>query len=151
MSATLTSDSPAHMQPVTEGVRTPLLLLGRVLLALMFVLSGVGKLTDVGGTAAFIASAGLPLASAIAVLVGVFELVAGLALAVGWRARLAALSLGVFTLLASAIFHAYWSAPAEAQLIQQLMFMKNLSVAGGMFFVAAAGAGRLSLDSSRGR
>ncbi|HEX6705714.1 MAG TPA: DoxX family protein [Albitalea sp.] len=134
---------------MTDSVKAPLVLIGRVLLALMFVLSGFGKLANVAGTAGYIASAGLPAATALAVLVGLLELVAGIALIVGFRARWAALALGVFTLLASVIFHAYWSMPADQQFMQQLMFMKNMAVAGGMFFVAALGAGPWSLDARR--
>jgi putative oxidoreductase len=132
-----------------DSVKTPLVLVGRILLALMFVVSGFGKLTHIAGTAGFIASAGLPAASALAVLVGLLEVVAGIALIIGFRARWAALALGLFTLLASVIFHAYWSAPADQAYVQQLMFMKNLAVAGGMFFVAALGAGPFSLDARR--
>lgn len=141
------SISPVAVEDSTVRFATTLTVVGRILLALMFILSGMSKLGDISGTASFIASAGLPLATLVAVAVGVFELVAGLALAVGWYARLAACLLGLFTLVASITFHAYWSAPPEQQFIQQLMFMKNLSVAGGMFFITALGAGRGSVDS----
>jgi len=132
-----------------DSLKSPLIVAGRVLLALMFVLSGFGKLSNIAGTAGYIASGGLPGASALAVLVGAFEILAGLALAFGFKARPAALALGLFTLLASALFHNYWAAPADQQFVQQLMFMKNLAVAGGMFIVAALGAGPLSLDARR--
>ena len=132
-----------------DSLKSPLIVAGRVLLALMFVLSGFGKLTHIAGTAGYIASGGLPGAAALAVLVGAFEVLAGLALAFGFKARSAALALGLFTLLASALFHNYWAVPADQQFVQQLMFMKNLAVAGGMFVVAALGAGPLSLDARR--
>ena len=132
-----------------DSIKSPLVLVGRILLALMFVLSGFGKLTNIAGTAGYIASGGLPAAPVLAVLVGLLEVVAGLALIVGFKARWAALALGLFTLLASVIFHAYWSAPAEQAYMQQLMFMKNLAVAGGMFVVAALGAGPASFDARR--
>jgi putative oxidoreductase len=60
------------------------------------------------------------------------------------------LALGLFTLVASVIFHAYWSAPAAQQYVTQLLFMKNISVSGGMFLISALGAGPLSLDARRG-
>jgi putative oxidoreductase len=132
-----------------DSLKSPLIVAGRVLLALMFVLSGFGKLSNIAGTAGYIASSGLPAAAALAVLVGAFEILAGLALAFGFKARPAAMALGLFTLLASALFHNYWAAPADQQFVQQLMFMKNLAVAGGMFVVAALGAGPLSLDARR--
>ena len=132
-----------------DSIKSPVVVVGRVLLALMFVLSGFGKLANVAGTAGYIASGGLPAATALAVLVGLFEVVAGLALAVGFKARWAALGLALFTLLASLLFHKFWAAPAEQQMMQQLMFMKNLAIAGGMFMVAALGAGPLALDARR--
>jgi putative oxidoreductase len=122
---------------------------GRILLALMFVLAGIGKLTGLEGTAGYIASKGLPAPMVLAVAVGVLELVAGVLLIIGWQARWAALALAVFTVVASVIFHNYWAMPAEQQMMQQLMFMKNLAVTGGLLFVFAYGAGTLSLDARR--
>jgi putative oxidoreductase len=126
------------------------MLIGRVLLALMFVLAGFGKLFGgLEGTAGYIASMGLPMPTVLAAGAGVLELGAGLLLIIGWQARWAALALALFTLVASFIFHAYWSLPADQQMMQQLMFMKNLSVVGGLLCVFAFGAGALSLDGRR--
>lgn len=132
-----------------NSLKTPLLLAGRVLLALMFILAGWGKLTGIEGTAGYIASAGLPLPTVLAVATGLLELIGGIALVIGFQARWAALALGLFTLAASVLFHKFWAVPAEQAFVQQLMFMKNLSVAGGLFMVAALGAGALSLDARR--
>jgi putative oxidoreductase len=123
--------------------------IARVLLALMFVLAGFGKLTGLEGTAGYIASKGLPMPMVLAVAVGALELVAGVMLIVGWQARWAALALAVFTVVASVIFHNYWAMPAEQQMMQQLMFMKNLAVTGGLLLVFAFGAGALSLDARK--
>jgi putative oxidoreductase len=131
---------------MSDSLRSPLALIGRVLLALMFVKAGFGKLGNIDGTAAYIASGGLPLPAVLAVLVGLFELLAGAALAVGFKARWVALALGVFTLLASVLFHRFWAVSAERQMVQQLFFLKNMAVAGGMFMVAALGAGPVSFD-----
>lgn len=120
---------------------------GRLLLALMFILSGFGKLGNIEGTAAFVASGGLPAPTFLAVAVGVLELFGGLALVVGYQVRLAGLALGLFTIAASVVFHAYWSAPAAQQFVTQLLFMKNISVAGGMLLISALGAGPLSIDA----
>jgi putative oxidoreductase len=122
-----------------DSLKVPLVLAGRILLALIFVTAGASKLGNIAGTAGYIASVGLP------------EVVAGIALIVGFQARWAALALAVFTLVASVIFHAYWSVPEAQKMVQQLMFMKNLAIAGGMFFIAALGAGPLSLDARRAR
>jgi putative oxidoreductase len=133
-----------------DSFKTPLVIVGRVLLALMFIYAGFGKLTNLEGTAGYIASGGLPMASVLAVVVGLLELLGGLAIAVGFQARWAALALGLFTLAASVLFHKFWAVPADQAFVQQLMFMKNLSVAGGLFVVAALGAGPVSVDARRG-
>jgi putative oxidoreductase len=125
-------------------------LAGRILLALMFLLAGFGKIGGFDGTVGYIASKGLPLPVVLAAGTVALELVGGLALAVGYKARWAALALAIFTVLASVIFHNYWAMPAEQQRIQMLMFMKNLAVTGGMLMVFAFGPGRYSLDA-RGR
>ena len=69
----------------------------------------------------------------------------------GFGTRVAALVLAVFTVAASVIFHAYWAVPAEAQMVQQLMFFKNIAVVGGLLVLAAHGAGGWSLDAKRQR
>jgi len=125
------------------------MLIGRVLLALIFLLSGLSKFGGLEGTAGYIASKGLPFAQLLALATAVIEVGAAALLIVGWQARWAALALAAFTLLASVLFHNYWAMPAEQQMMQQLMFMKNLAVIGGLLAVVAAGAGALSLDGRR--
>ncbi len=124
-------------------------LAGRVLLALIFVLAGPGKLANPAGTAAYMASSGLPANHLLALAVGAFELLAGLALIIGFQTRWAALALAGFTLVASFMFHAFWALPAEQQMMQQLLFMKNIALAGGLLVLTAHGAGALSLDARR--
>lgn len=121
-------------------------LLGRALLAVMFLLAGFGKIGGFAGTAAYIASKGLPLPELLAAGTIVLEIGAGLALLLGWKARWAALALAVFTVLASVLFHNYWAMPADQQRMQMLMFMKNLAVTGGMLMVFAFGPGAWSID-----
>lgn len=135
---------------MTDSYKSYVSVLGRLLLALMFIMAGFDKLTHIQGTAGYIASGGLPLPVVLAVLAGVLELFGGLALVLGYQVRWIGLALALFTLAASVAFHAYWSAPADQQFVVQLLFMKNLSVAGGMFLISALGAGPLSLDARRG-
>jgi len=125
------------------------LVIARVLLALMFVLSGISKFTGLEGTAGYIGSVGLPMPQVLAVGAAALEVIAGVLLIVGWQARWAALALAVFTLIASIFFHNFWAMPADKAFMQQLMFMKNLAVIGGLLFVFAFGAGTLSLDARR--
>jgi putative oxidoreductase len=125
------------------------MLIARVLLALMFLLAGLSKFGGLEGTAGYIASKGLPMAQLLAIATAALEVVAAVMLIVGWQARWAALALAAFTLLASVIFHNYWALPADQQMMQQLMFMKNLSIVGGLLAVFVFGAGTLSLDGRR--
>jgi putative oxidoreductase len=125
------------------------LVVARILLALMFVASGISKFTGLGGTADYIGSVGLPAPQLLAFGAAALEVVAGVLLIIGWQARWAALALAVFTLLASVLFHNFWAMPADKAFMQQLMFMKNMSVIGGLLFVFAFGAGSVSLDARR--
>jgi putative oxidoreductase len=126
-------------------------LVGRLLLAFLFVPAGITKISGFEGTAGYIASVGLPLPQLGAILAIVVEIGAGLALALGWRTRWAALILAVFTVVATFLFHNFWAMPADKAFLQQLMFFKNIAVVGGLFIVAAFGAGSLSLDAKAGR
>jgi putative oxidoreductase len=124
-------------------------LVGRILLGLIFVLSGFAKISGFDGTAGYIASKGLPLPQLIAALTIAVELGGGLALMAGLYTRQAVVALAGFTLLAGVIFHNFWAVPQAEQMAQQINFMKNLAIAGGMLVVAAFGPGRLSLDARR--
>lgn len=134
-----------------DSARNPLALIGRILLALMFVLAGFTKIGGFAGTVGYMQAKGVPAASVLAVLTIVLELGGGLALVFGFYTRWAALALGLFTVLVTFIFHNFWAQPEAQQMTQQLLFMKNISVAGGMFVLAAFGAGAISLDAKRGR
>lgn len=111
----------------------------------MFVLAGFGKLTDIGGTAGWFGSIGLPAPTIVAILVGLLELVAGLAIVVGFQTRIAALALALFTIGATLIAHTNF-----ADMMQFLIFQKNFAVVGGLLVLAFAGAGALSVDARRG-
>jgi putative oxidoreductase len=126
-------------------------LVGRILLALIFITSGFGKITGFEGAVGYIASKGLPLASVVAALTILVELGGGLAVLFGFLTRWAALALAVFSLLAGFIFHAYWGVPADQVMGQQINFWKNVSIAGGFLVLAAFGAGAISIDAKRAR
>jgi putative oxidoreductase len=122
-------------------------LVGRILLALMFLLAGISKIGDgFAGTVGYIGSVGLPLAQLVAIGTIILEVGAALLLIIGWKARWAALALMLFTLAAALLFHNYWAMPADKQMMQQIMFLKNLAVAGGLLMLAIAGPGAWSLD-----
>lgn len=123
-----------------------LALCGRIGFAVLFLPSGMGKLMALGPTAGFIASKGLPVAPLLAGLSGGLEVVAALALLLGWRTRWAALALAVFTLIAAVIFHDFWAAEGQQALFQRLSFFKNVGIAGGLLVLAASGAGRFAIE-----
>ncbi|HEY9068088.1 MAG TPA: DoxX family protein [Burkholderiaceae bacterium] len=133
----------------TQTSNNGVALIGRILLALIFILSGVGKIGGFAGTAGYIASKGLPMASVLAALTIVVEIGGGLALATGFLARWAALALAVFSVVAALIFHNFWAVPADQAMNQNIHFMKNIAIAGGMLMVFAFGPGSLSLGGKR--
>ena len=114
-------------------------LVGRILLASLFLLSGVSKLGAYGATAAYMSSAGVP--SALLPAVIAVELLGSLAVIVGWKTRIAAALLAGFSLLAAFLFHNNF-----ADQIQMIMFLKNVAIAGGFLLLVANGAGAMSLD-----
>ena len=130
-------------------LQNPLSLVGRLLLALLFLPAGISKIGGFAGTVGYIGSKGLPMPELGAVIAIVVEVLGGLALIAGFGTRVAALALAVFTLVATVFFHAYWAVPAEMQMVQQLMFFKNIAVVGGLLVLAAFGAGGWSLDAKR--
>lgn len=119
----------------------PVALLGRAMLASLFIPAGFSKLTAIGGTAGYFASLGLPMPTVTAVVIGLVELLGGIAVLVGFKTRIAALLLAVFTIAASFVAHTDF-----ANGMQLLMFQKNVSIAGGLLLLVALGAGSLSID-----
>jgi len=115
---------------------------GRILMAAIFVLSGVGKLMAPDATIGYIQAMGLPLAGAGLVAAIVVELGGGLLLALGYKTRLAALLLAAFSVVTGLVFHS-----AVGDQNQMIHLMKNLAMAGGLLQVVAFGAGAYSLDA----
>jgi putative oxidoreductase len=112
---------------------------GRILLASLFVVSGLAKYASTHvQTAGYVASDGLPLDTAAAWILGTLEVLFGVCLALGYRLRLVALVAVVFVLASSFAFHAFWAVEPQEQFAQQLLFMKNLSLIGGLLVIAGA-------------
>jgi len=124
-------------------------LLGRILIAVIFLRSAAGKIGNFAGVAGNMAAKGMPyaevwLAGAIA-----FEIVGGLCLVLGWKARWGALALLIFLVPATLIFHNFWAVdPAQARELanQTNHFFKNLTIAGALIFIMGMGSGPLSLE-----
>lgn len=121
-------------------------LLGRILLALIFLMSGIGKIGGFAGTAGYMASKGLPMVEVLLAITIVIEVGAAFMLILGWKARLGAAALFLWMIPVTFLFHNFWAMPADQQMIQQIMFMKNLGLMGGMLYIMAFGSGPLSVD-----
>ena len=114
-------------------------LLGRVMLAVLFLMSGLGKVVAYTATAGYMHSAGVP--GVLLPLVILTEVGGALAIIAGWKTRIVSLVLAGFTLLTAFLFHTQF-----ADQVQMIMFMKNISIAGAFLMLASHGAGRYSLD-----
>lgn len=113
---------------------------GRLLISLIFLLSGLSKITAYAGTQGYMEAMGVP--GGLLPLVILAEIGLALLIIIGWKTRLAAAALIGFNLLTAVLFH-----NNLADQIQFIMFMKNISIAGGFFFLVAHGAGAWSVDS----
>ncbi len=123
-------------------------LVGRCLLGLLFIVSGIGKIAGYSATAGYMASHGLPFVALLLPLTILVELGGGLMVVFGWHARWAALVLFLFLIPTTLIFHNFWAAPAAQMQGQKIHFLKNLAIMGGMLYVAVFGSGRLSAGKS---
>jgi putative oxidoreductase len=129
-----------------QASQDALLLFGRVLMAFIFVESGFGKLLDMGGFAASLASKGVPFATVLGVIGACVEFFGGLAVLLGLQTRYAAALVAVFTVVATAISHRYWEFSDVARRAQEVNFHKNVCIVGGFLLLMATGGGRFSLD-----
>ena len=112
---------------------------GRILLSVLFLLSGLGKIGAYAGTAAYMSSVGVPGALLPAVITT--EVLGALAIIVGWKTRVIAFLLAGFSLLTAVVFHNNFG-----DQMQMIMFLKNVSIAGGFLLLVANGPGPLSID-----
>ncbi|HKC17447.1 MAG TPA: DoxX family protein [Steroidobacteraceae bacterium] len=112
---------------------------GRILLSVLFLLSGLSKIGAYTGTAAHMSARGVP--AALLPVVIATEVLGALAIIVGWKTRVTAFLLAGFALLTALVFHSNFG-----DQIQMIMFLKNVSIAGGFLLLVAYGAGDLSFD-----
>ncbi|RYF75484.1 MAG: DoxX family protein [Comamonadaceae bacterium] len=145
-SASTPLSATARTGVTTNSRQDAIALAGRVLIAFLFVPAGFAKIAGFAGTVGYIASKGLPMPEVGAVIAILAELGLGLAVLFGFRTRLAAVLLAVFTLAAAVFFHNYWAVPEAMKMAQQINFNKNIAIIGGLLLLAAFGPGRLSLD-----
>jgi len=141
---TLTKDASmfVSMQPILS-------FLCRVLLAIIFIVSGFNKVTGFDNSVAYILSKGLPMPELGAAAAAALELVGAAALIVGWRTHWAALGLAIYCVLTAYFFHGFWAVPDAQVAGQTIQFLKNIAMTGGFFGIMAWGAGPWSLDAQQ--
>ena len=145
----MSSVAPTAPGIATPGLHPTLLLVGRILLGLVFLVAGTRKILAVAGTVGYFGKLGMPMPDVMVYVAILFEVGGSILLILGWRARYAALALALFTLIATCFAHRFWEIADAAQYGNQLNhFLKNLAIIGGMLFVAASGPGSLSVDKS---
>jgi putative oxidoreductase len=123
------------------------MLIGRALIAAIFLLSGVNKLLHLEQTIAHMTEQGIPSASTLAYVAAFAEIAGAASILFGLLTRLGAIGLILFMVPATLIFHDFWTFPAQEQQQQLINFMKNLAIIGGLSLLVATGAGRYSLDA----
>ena len=114
--------------------------LGRILISLIFLTSGLSKISGYAGTQSYMEAVGVP--GMLLPLVIALEVLGGLAVMLGWHTRLIAFLLAGFSLLSAVLFHANFG-----DQMQMIMFMKNLSIAGGFLMIVSLGGGAYALDN----
>ena len=120
-------------------------LAGRILMAAIFLESGIGKIGKFAFYAGYMASKGLPMVPILLVITIIVEIGASVMLIIGWKARWGAAALFLWMIPVTLLFHNFWAVPAEQYQIQSIMFMKNLAMMGGMLYVMAFGSGPYSV------
>lgn len=125
-------------------------LAGRLALSAIFLLSAAGKITSWDGTAGYMASKGMPLVPFFLASAIVVELLGGLSVLLGYKARWGALALVGFLIPVSLIFHNFWAFDGMQRQMEMIGFLKNVAIAGGLLTVVAHGAGAISVDNKRG-
>ena len=121
-------------------------LIGRIALGALFLWSGYGKLAHMAFNIGYMKAYGVPAPELLIWPALALELIGGAMLVIGWKARWAAVALALLTAGATFIFHAYWGVAADQVLNQQIQFMKNLAILGGLLGVFAQGAGGIALE-----
>jgi putative oxidoreductase len=125
------------------------LMVGRILLALVFIVAGIRKLMAVAGSAGYFAKLGFPMPEVMVWVAIAIEVGAGLLLLLGWKTRPVAWLLVIFVAVATAMAHRYWEFDATQYAAQMNNFLKNLAIIGGLAYAATFGAGALSVDGRR--
>jgi putative oxidoreductase len=128
-----------------------LALIGRLLIAYLFLPTGINKLMNFAGPVGYITSKGVPMPEVAAAIAIFVEVGLTILLVLGWKTRWVAAAMAVYVLVISPIFHNYWALPAAQMTAQKINFDKNLAIVGGFLLLVAYGAGRWSIDGRNRR
>lgn len=126
-------------------------LVGRILISVIFLLSGITKVMNFSGMVAFMASKGMPMPNVMIAGALVVEIFGALCLITGFQTRIAALIMFLYLIPATLMFHNFWAMQGAMRADNQINFLKNLAIMGGLLMAAAYGPGRLSVDASRAK
>ncbi len=135
---------------MNEPVKSVITIVGRVMLATIFLMSALGKkIPDYGGTVEYMTANGVPMPNILLAGAIAFLLAGGISVVLGYRARIGAGLLVVFLILATYFFHDFWTYDPDSQdfQMQMIQFMKNLGLMGAMLMIVANGSGSGSLDN----
>ena len=130
-----------------KAIRSLLLFFARIAIAAVFIFAGANKIISYDTTAQFMASKGFTYIPAFLIGAALVELVGGLCLLLGYKTRFGAALLLLFLIPTTLIFHNFWMAPDAEKTLQQIMFLKNLAIFGGLLYVLCDGAGGCAVDS----
>ncbi|HBD12236.1 MAG TPA: DoxX family protein [Porticoccaceae bacterium] len=121
-------------------------LVGRLLIAALFIPAGYNKIAGFEGVSGYMAAKGLPMADVLLVLTIVIELGGGIMILLGWRAAEAALTIALFLIPVTVVFHGFWAFDdPQLAAAEQRVFMKNIAIIGGLLVIAGLGSGPLSV------
>jgi putative oxidoreductase len=132
----------------TGGNTGTVLLVGRILVGILFLVAGIMKAMNIAGTTAYMTRLGFPAPELMAYLSTIIELASGVLLIIGWQTRRVAWVLVVYVLIATGMAHRFWEYD-QAQRVNQINhFLKNLALIGAMLYIAVSGPGSASVDKS---
>ncbi|HKV28882.1 MAG TPA: DoxX family protein [Candidatus Acidoferrales bacterium] len=126
-------------------------LVGRILISLIFLHSGMSKLMNFSGMVPFLGSKGMPMPGVMLAGALIIEILGALCLIAGFQTRLAALIMFLYLIPATLMFHNFWAMQGAMRGENQINFLKNVAIMGALLMVAAYGPGKLSIDASRAK
>ena len=148
MSSNLDATTAPYVPTDKSALNHSALLFGRIFMALVFIVFGVRSIMGFAGSVGYFTKLGFPSPEAMVILAIIIQLVAGIALFIGWKARWAAWLLVAYVVIATVTAHRYWEYDAAQYVAQMTNFFKNLAIIGGLLYSAVLGPGRYSVDKN---